>query len=74
MSLPPQPVPLTLIACAFVAYAAYRFVSIRPQLRSLRLGREVELIVGQLLEKLRVKDFLVFHDIPGDGFNIDHVV
>lgn len=73
-SAPPQPVAVTLIACTFVVYAAYRFVSVHPQLRSLRLGREGERTVGQFLEELRGQGFHVFHDIPGDGFNIDHVV
>jgi hypothetical protein len=73
-SAPPQPVAVTLVACVFVAYAVYRYVSVHPQLRSLRLGREGEKSVGQFLEKLRGQGFHVFHDVPGHGFNIDHVV
>jgi hypothetical protein len=30
--------------------------------------------VGQYLEGLRVDGARVFHDVPGEGFNVDHVV
>jgi hypothetical protein len=38
------------------------------------LGRDGEKIVGQHLETLRQSGCIVFHDIVGNGFNIDHVV
>lgn len=41
---------------------------------SLRQGRDGERAVGQFLERLRADGAQVFHDIPGDGFNLDHVV
>ncbi|MDE3041335.1 MAG: NERD domain-containing protein [Nitrospirota bacterium] len=43
-------------------------------IRNLRLGREGERVVGQMLEPLREKGYQVFHDIPGDGFNIGHAI
>ena len=30
--------------------------------------------MGQFLETLRAQGFRVFHDIPGDGFNVDHLI
>lgn len=39
-----------------------------------KLGREGEKAVGQFLERLRVRGAQVLHDIPGEGFNLDHVV
>jgi hypothetical protein len=30
--------------------------------------------VGQFLERLRDDGARVFHDVPGEGFNLDHVV
>ena len=45
------------------------------QIRELRLGRTGERAVGQYLEEqLRPAGFQVLHDIPGEGFNLDHVV
>lgn len=38
------------------------------------LGRDGERAVGEYLERLRGKGYAVFHDIVGEGFNIDHVV
>ena len=42
--------------------------------RSLRLGLDGELAVGQELNQLMQKGYAVFHDVPGERFNIDHVV
>ena len=42
--------------------------------RRLRLGRDGERCVGQFLERLRDGGGQVFHDIPGECFNLDHVV
>jgi hypothetical protein len=41
---------------------------------NLRLGLEGERTVGHALEELRVYGYQVFHDIPGNKFNIDHVI
>lgn len=41
---------------------------------ALRLGMEGEKYVGQSLEALRRQECQGFHDLLGDGFNIDHVV
>jgi hypothetical protein len=40
----------------------------------LRLGIDAELAVGQELDQLMRDGAAVFHDLPGDKFNIDHVV
>lgn len=68
------PWPLTFLAAVAVALAAWRFVRIRPRLRALRLGIEGERAVGQFLERLRENGYQVFHDLVGEGFNVDHVV
>ncbi|MGS2722162.1 nuclease-related domain-containing protein [Porticoccus sp. GXU_MW_L64] len=44
------------------------------RIQVLRLGYECELAVGQELDQLMLKGFRVFHDIPAEGFNIDHLV
>ena len=42
--------------------------------RCLRLGYDAELAIGQELNQLLRDQYWVFHDVPFDGFNIDHIV
>lgn len=42
--------------------------------RNLRLGYDGELAVGQELNQLMRDGYHVFHDFPGEKFNIDHIV
>ena len=71
---PPMPWLYTFAAIVALAFAAWRLRRYRPLLRSLRQGLEGELVVGQYLEGLRASGYRVFHDVVGDGFNIDHVL
>lgn len=70
----PNPVLFTVVAFIVVLYAAFRIWRVIPKLRQLRQGLEGEKAVGQFLERLREKGFHVFHDVIGDGFNVDHVL
>jgi len=56
------------------AWTAFRWLRIKPKLENMALGARGERIVGRKLEELRKYRYVVFHDIPGEGFNIDHVV
>ena len=71
---PPQPAVATAVAVGVVAFCAYRFRGLRTRLQALKLGMEGEQAVGQFLEANRGEDWHIFHDVPGLGFNIDHVV
>jgi len=71
---PRQPIVFTAIAMAALLYAGWRFRVIRKQVLQLRQGRDGERAVGQFLELLREDGAKVFHDIPGENFNLDHVV
>jgi hypothetical protein len=71
---PRRPILFTFVAVGALVYAGWRLFAIRKQVRSLRQGRDGERAVGQFLERLRADGGQVFHDIPGDGFNLDHVV
>lgn len=71
---PPIPKLMTAIAIISVLYALIREVILRKKLKALRLGKEGEIAVGQHLDLLRENGAKIFHDIPGEGFNIDHVV
>lgn len=69
-----MPGTYALVAVFLSAWSAVQFLRLRRQLRGLRQGRDGERAVGQFLERLREGGAHVFHDVPGDGFNLDHVV
>lgn len=70
----PSPVLFTAAALVIIAYAAFRVRRALPKLRNLRQALDGERAVGQYLERLREDGFQVFHDVVGDGFNVDHVL
>lgn len=43
-------------------------------IRKYRQGLAAELATAQCLNQVMAEGGLVFHDFPGDGFNIDHIV
>lgn len=71
---PRQPKLFSVLAVGAIAFGTWRFLSIRGRVRRLKLGRDGERVVGQFLERLRENGGQVFHDVPGEGFNLDHVV
>jgi len=73
-SVPPAPILYSFVAMPGIGYALFRFFRVKREWEALRLGRDGEKDVGQKLELLREAGYEVFHDIIGDGFNIDHVV
>lgn len=74
MEQPPTPILYSIMFVIVLAYSLSKVFAIKKQLRSLRLGRDGEKAVGQYLENLRANGAKVFHDIPGQNFNLDHVV
>jgi hypothetical protein len=73
-NLPRKPWIYGFIALIGTALLIHRFFNIRRQVRALRLGRDGERVVGQYLDGLRENGARIFHDVPGEGFNLDHVV
>ncbi|MFU8877369.1 MAG: nuclease-related domain-containing protein [Wenzhouxiangellaceae bacterium] len=71
---PPMPWLFTAIFAATVGFFLYRFFVTRRTLRRLKQARDGERAVGQYLERLRADGYEVFHDVIGDGFNVDHVL
>lgn len=71
---PRSPILLTLVATIAVAISAPILLRKRKEIRNYRLGRDGERAVGQYLEDLRSRGAKVYHDIPGENFNIDHVL
>ena len=70
----PNPEIWTAIAIIASGIAGVRIWSARKRLAQLRQGRDGEIAVGQFLDRLREEGAQVFHDVPGPGFNVDHVV
>ena len=71
---PPSPIIYSVIAVLMILIVAWKVRSVRPKLKLLNLGYQGEKIVAQVLSKLYKDGALIFHDVPGDGFNLDHVI
>lgn len=65
---------LALTLAVAIAWLVYKLMHTLMRLRRLRLGLDAELATGQELDQLMREGYRVFHDVPGSGFNIDHVV
>jgi hypothetical protein len=72
--IPPRPLLATMVAVLVVGCFLAKAIKIRTQLQALKLGRDGEKEVGEFLEHLRRDGCIVFHDIVGDNFNLDHVI
>ena len=70
----PSPVLFLVMALMGLGYFGYQAMTVLPKERQLRLAMEGERAVGQYLERLREQGYQVFHDVIGEGFNLDHVV
>lgn len=71
---PFAPWPYTFLALAVVTVGTWKLRNFRKKLVKLRLGRDGEKAVGQYLELMREQGYKVFHDVIGEGFNVDHVL
>ena len=72
--MPPQPWLVSACAVGMFGFAGWRLYRLRPRMRALRQGIEGEKAVGQFLDRLREQGYQVFHDLVGEGFNVDHVL
>lgn len=70
----PSPLFWGLLACVPGVLALWHYRRWRAEAPSIRLGLRGERMVGRMLERLRADGYDVFHDLPGDGFNVDHVL
>jgi hypothetical protein len=73
-NVPPRPVLVTIIVLPVIIYSLYRIYSERQNIYKLKQGRDGERAVGQYLEHFRESGAKVYHDIIGEGFNIDHIL
>jgi hypothetical protein len=71
---PPSPWVPSVLTVLTALYAYWRYHTIRLEIQNYQLGRDGERLVGEMLEQLRAKGYQVFHDMPAEGRNIDHVI
>lgn len=57
-----------------ITWATRRMLNVIRELRATRAGIEGEMATAQLLTPLLAKGWKLFHDIPGQRGNIDHVL
>lgn len=65
---------LFLLICLHALWRSRRLQTTVHELWNHRLGFDGERVVGEELNQLMLDGYRVFHDLPCDGFNIDHVV
>jgi len=64
----------TLAIVIFSAYTIIKLIQTLKRIRRLRLALDAELAAGQELDQLMREGYRVFHDVPANHFNVDHVV
>ena len=68
---------VSLFTVAMLVLAVRGYVKIKKTKRVLkhyRKGLEGERLVGETLNRLSNESTFVFHDIPGNRFNVDHII
>jgi len=70
----PDPRGYSALAVLVMAYSLWRLQCAKTKLRQLRLGWDGERTVAEVLDSLRSDGAVVLHDVPGEGFNVDHVL
>lgn len=71
---PWQAAVLFVIVVGVCVYSTRKLFLVQTRLRNCRLGFMGERVVGDGLNQLMAVGYQIFHDVPFDGFNIDHVV
>lgn len=70
----PSPVIFSICAAIMVIWAVFKVLRTRKHAAQIRLGRDGERVVAQYLEWFRSANFFVFHDVPTQDANVDHVL
>jgi hypothetical protein len=69
----PAPWAFTALAAAGAGLAFFKLRPLVLEARRSRLGQDGERAVADTLQGLVAEGWQVFHDVPGDGCNVDHV-
>lgn len=67
-------ITLAIICTVMIAFFLFRLLRFFRERRIVRLGYEGQLAVAQELNQLMKEGYHVYHDLPVDKFNIDHIV
>ena len=70
----PHPWVWTVTAIGAVLFAVMRVRRMRGSVHNLVRGVQGEKEVAEVLDELKSRGYRVFHDLEGDGFNVDHVL
>jgi hypothetical protein len=70
----PNPIATAIVVIPVIGFSIFKLSCIVQRARRLKMARDGEKAVGQFLSDLRGKGYRVFHDILGEGFNIDHII
>lgn len=65
---------LGLFVLCFFVYGTFKLWRLAQRREQLSIGLDAEMAVGEELNHLMRFGATVFHDVPAEGFNIDHVV
>ena len=71
---PPQPLLLLCVAIAVTGIVTIAIGRLSRKFRVLNRGERGERKVAEMLDDLRSIGYLAVHDIPAEGYNIDHVL
>jgi len=63
-----------LIGLSAVAFIIFKLIKLVKLKTNLSLGYDAELAVGQELNSMMRDGYWVFHDVPAETYNIDHVL
>lgn len=74
LDTPRNPKVLTLMVLPILIFYFYKIWKGLKKVKKIKQGLKGEKAVGQYLELLRETGAKVLHDIPGDKFNLDHIV
>jgi hypothetical protein len=58
----------------FMGYYLATFIRLHSMRRILRMGYDGEVAVARELNRMVSMGYQVYHDFPGEGFNIDHIL
>jgi hypothetical protein len=62
------------VGLGFIIWTSIKLLRLSVKMDRMRVGLDAEMAVGQELDQLMRDGAVVYHDVPGENFNIDHVV
>lgn len=69
-----DPIFWTVFAALITLYGVARAWPLLRRLRYLAEGYQGERAVGEFLDRLRIQGYRIYHDVPGESGNVDHVI